>query len=204
MSDANKFFLTRQKQKVGYEVVRVLSKGTYYQDEIIQMGRHQTHPCRHRVRQVSVLWGKQWRSYLTNVLDPQKLSAQQVCDLYRCRWQVEDAFLLTKRLLGLAYLWVGGRNGVQIQLYATWIFYAVLNDLCVDVSVALAQPLERISMEMVFRSLYHFAQAKKEAATELIPYLVQFQKSFGLVKVQRKRKRKNQALSLDIWTNSLS
>lgn len=133
------------------------------------------------------------------------LSAQQVCDLYRCRWQIETAFLLTKRLLGLAYLWVGGNNGVQIQLYATWIFYAVLNDLCGEVAVALRQPLERISVEMVFRSLYHFAQAKQRAAaTELIPYLVRFQKSFGLVKAQTKRRRRNDALALDIWRPSLS
>lgn len=205
MSEAGKFFLTRQKQKVGYQVTRVLSSGSHYRDEIIQMGRHHTHPCRHPVRQVSVLWGKQWHAYLTNVLDPQQLSAQQVCDLYRRRWQIETAFLLTKRLLGLAYLWVGGRNGVQIQLYATWIFYAVLNDLCHEVAVALAQPLEKISMEMVFRSLYHFAQAKqRDASTQLIPFLVRFQKSFGLVKAQRKRKRKNEAFALDIWTPSLS
>ncbi len=44
-------------------------------------------------------------------------------------------------------------------LYATWIFYAVLNDLCTDVAVALQQPIERISFEMVFRSLYFFHRA---------------------------------------------
>ncbi len=43
--------------------------------------------------------------------------------------RVEDAFLLTKRLLGLAYIWVGDSNGVKIQILATWIFYAVLNQL---------------------------------------------------------------------------
>jgi hypothetical protein len=67
--------------------------------------------------------------------------------------------LLTKRLLGLAYLWVGDTNGVQIQIFASWIFYAVLNDLCSQLAVALNQPLERISVEMVFRGLYHFAHA---------------------------------------------
>jgi Transposase DDE domain len=205
MSQDGKFFLTRQKQKVSYKVTAVLSRGSHYRDEIIQMGQHHTHPCQHPLRQVSLLWGKQWRAYLTNVLDPQLLSPQQVCDLYRRRWHIEDAFLLTKRLLGLAYLWVGSRNGVQIQLYATWIFYAVLNDLCSEVAVALAQPLEKISMEMVFRSLYHFAQAQqRDASTQLIPFLVRFQKSFGLVKAQRKRKRKNDALSLDIWVPALS
>ena len=65
---------------------------------------------------VSVLWGQTWYHYLTNVVDPTRLSAQQVCDLYRRRWSIEDAFAITKRLLGLSYLWVGDTNGVQIQL----------------------------------------------------------------------------------------
>ncbi len=45
-------------------------------------------------------------------------------------------------------------------LYPTWIFYAVLNDLCADVAVALQQPLEPISVDMVFRSLYFFNRAR--------------------------------------------
>jgi len=125
------------------------------------------------------------------------------CGFQKSSNTAEDSFLLTKRLLRLAYVWVGGRNGVQIQLYVTWIFYAVLNDLCREVAVTLAQPLEKISMEMVFRSLYHFAQAKqKNASVQLIPFFVRFQKSFGLVKAQRKRKRKNEAFALDIWATS--
>jgi hypothetical protein len=44
---------------------------------------------------------------------------------------------------------------VQIQIFATWIFYAVLNDLSSQVAVALNQPKERISVEMVFPGLYH-------------------------------------------------
>ncbi|MBN3883313.1 MAG: hypothetical protein HWQ44_10080 [Nostoc sp. JL34] len=43
-------------------------------------------------------------------------------------------------LLGLAYIWVGDTNGVQIQILATWIFYAVLNQLCLDLAIALNQP----------------------------------------------------------------
>ena len=83
-------------------------------NEIIQMGLYRSNPCQHPVRLVSVLWGKTWYYYLTNVQDTQFLSPQQVCELYRRRWRVEEAFFLTKRLLGLAYLWVGGSNGVQI------------------------------------------------------------------------------------------
>lgn len=108
--------------------------------------------------------------------------------------------MLTKRLLGLAYLWVGARNGVEIQLYATWLFYAVLADLCVQVAAALSQPLEKISVEMVFRSLYHFARAIDLGETpELVPFLVHPAKLFGLVKADRKRHKERQQQDLEIW-----
>ncbi|RZM81914.1 IS4 family transposase [Leptolyngbya iicbica] len=204
MTTAKKCFLTRLKQKVNYQVVRGLSQGPCYRDELIEMGLGR-HPCEHPVRLVSVLWGQTWYRYLTNVLDPDVLSAQQVCDLYRRRWRIEEAFLLTKRLLGLAYLWVGGSNGVKIQIYATWTFYAVLNDLCAEVAIALKQPIEMISVEMVFRSLYHYAQAKqREDETELIPFLVKFHQSFGLIKTKRRRQLKQQTQSVDIWTETLT
>jgi hypothetical protein len=102
-------------------------------------------------------------------------------------------------------LWVGGSNGIQIQLYATWIFYALLMDLCSQVAVALRQPLERISIEMVFRSLYHFSHARQQnRATEVIPFLADPYQSLGLVKSVRKRHRRIQSQSLDIWAASLS
>ena len=179
MSTAQKYFVTRLKRKVTYQVVQRLSSSPCYRDEIMTMGLNRHHP----VRLVSVLWGQTWYRYLTHVLDPEVLSARQVCDLYRRRWRIEEAFLLTKRLLGWAYLWVGGTNGIKIQIYATWTFYAVLNDLCAEVAWALNQPIKMISVEMVFRSLYHDAQAKqREDETELIPFLVKFHKSFSLIK----------------------
>ncbi len=146
------------------------------------------------------LVGSTWYNYLTNVLDPQMLSAQQVCELYRRRWRVEDAFLLTKRLLGLAYIWVGDSNGVQIQILATWIFYAVLNQLCIDVAVALNQPLDLISTEMVFRALYHFSRAVlRGESDDIVTYLVKHHKLFGLVKYRRKRHREIDAYTQQIW-----
>lgn len=204
-TEAGKWLVTRLRQKTRYKVVRVLSQGLYYRDEIVELGQYRSNPCQHPVRLVSVLWGSTWYSYITNVLDPHELSPQQVCDLYRRRWRIEDAFLLTKRLLGLAYLWVGGSNGVQIQLYSTWIFYTVLMDVCAQVAVALRQPLERISIEMVFRSFYHFSRARQLGrAKAMVPFLVEHHRSFGLVKVVRKRHRRIQAQSLDIWSTSLS
>jgi hypothetical protein len=65
--------------------------------------------------------------------------------------------------------------------------------------------LERISVEMVFRSLYYYARAKgRDATVELIPFLVEHQRSFGLVKQQRKRQRHHLAQALDIWADALT
>ena len=202
-TDTHKYFLTRQREKTNYVVKTVLSASTHYRDEIISMGQYRSNPCHHPVRMVSVFWGASWYYYLTNVLDPTQISAQQVWDLYRRRWRIEDAFALTKRLLGLSYLWVGSRNGVQIQIYATWIFYALVNDLCADIAIALNQPLERISLEMVFRSLYHFNHfSRRTQSLDLISFLTDNAKILGILKSERPRHRQRDSLSADIWGNS--
>ncbi len=145
-----------------------------------EWGSDRNTPCQHVLRLVSILWKGTWYRYLTNVLDPEQLSARPVGELYRRRWRIEDAFLLTQRLLGLSYLWVGGRNGVQIQIYATWIFYAVLVDVCRQVAVVLGQPQDRISVEMVYRSFYHFSRAsEKDPSLQLIPFLMARAKLLG-------------------------
>jgi Transposase DDE domain len=204
-TDTHKYFVTRQREKTAFKVKKVLSVGSHYRDRIIQMGEYRSNPCQYPVRMVSVLWGKIWYHYLTNVLDPTKLSARQVCDLYRRRWRVEDAFSITKRLLGLAYVWVGNRNGMEIQIYATWIFYAIVNDLCAEVAIAMNQPLERISLEMVFRSLYHFNSfSQRTQSASIIEYLSSNAKILGILKLTRPRHRERDALDALVWGDSQS
>lgn len=200
LSEGKISFVTRLREKTAYRVVEVLSEGRFYRDEIIEMGLYRSNPCEKRVRLVSVLWGKTWYRYVTNVLPSERLSACEVCELYRHRWRIEEAFLVTKRLLGLSYLWTASRNGVEIQVYATWLFYAVLMGVCVEVGEALGQPLERISTEMVFRGLYHFGRAiEMGEQPELISFFVQHAKLLGLVKAKRKRHRERETQNQMIW-----
>lgn len=201
-SEQKKFFVTRMRQKTAYRTLAVLSQGPYFRDEIIKLGLYRSNPCRYPLRMVSVLWGGQWYRYLTNVLDPQVLSARQVCELYRRRGRIEDAFLLTKRVLDLAYLWTTSPNGVQLQIYATLIFYAVLLTLCQQVAQALNEPLERISVERVFRAWYHYSCAVQRGESEdLVQFLVEHAKLLGLVKRWRKRHREHQQLEQVIWAD---
>lgn len=66
---------------------------------------------------------------------------------------------IVKRLLGLRYLWTGSLNGIKLQLSVTWLFYAVLVDLGDAVANELSVSFERISLEMLYRGLYHFTVA---------------------------------------------
>jgi len=195
-----KYFVTRLRAKTAYRTRQVLSEGPYYRDEIIQVGQYHSHPCQYPLRMVSVLWEGVWYRYLTNVLDPQKLSARHVCELYRRRWRIEDAFALTKRVLDLAYLWTGSTNAVQLQICATLIFYAVLLTICHQVAQALGEPVERISVEMVFRALYHYGQAVQRGEYEdLVLFLTEHAKLLGIVKRWRKQHRQCQHFESLIW-----
>ena len=94
---SHRFFVTRMREKIAYRTVQELSSGPSYRDEIIQMAS----TIRIRVA-IPCAWsrccGRRVVSLSTNVLDPQRLSARQVCELYRRRWRIEDAFALTKRV----------------------------------------------------------------------------------------------------------
>jgi uncharacterized membrane protein len=48
-----------------------------------------------------------------------------------------------------------------MQLWATWIVYAVLIELTDAVAEELRQPFAALSVEMVYRELYHFTQARQ-------------------------------------------
>jgi hypothetical protein len=199
-TDQQKFFVTRIREKTAYRTVQMLSQGLAYRDEIIQVGQYRSNPCRHPLRMVSVLWQGAWYRYLTKVLDPQVLSPRQVCELYRRRWRIEDAFALTKRLLDLAYVWTGSSNAVQLQIYATLIFYAVLLTICQQVAQVLGEPLERISVEMVFRAFYHYSRAvQRGESDDLVAFLAEHAKLLGLVKRQRQQHRERQELESIIW-----
>jgi len=199
-TNQQKFFVTRMREKIAYRTVQVLSQGASYRDEIIQVGLYRSNPCMHPLRMVSVLWQGTWYRSLTNVLDPQQLSARQVCELYRRRWRIEDAFALTKRLLDLAYLWTGSTHAVQLQLYATLMFYAVLLTLCQQVAEVLGEPLERIAVEMVLRAFYHYSHAVQGGeADDLVRFLAEHAKLLGIVKRWRKHHRERQQLEYLIW-----
>ena len=181
---AQVMFITRAKSNLVYEPERTLVHTPAVRDDLVWIGQGAD---RQLLRLVQVLYGTQWRRYLTNELDSERLPTAYVVALYYQRWRIEDAYAIVKRLLGLAYFWCGSQNAVEMQLWATWLLYAVLIDLCDAVAEALNQPFAAISMEMVYRSLYFFTQARQRGeATDIVAYLATNTKWLGIVKRKRK------------------
>jgi hypothetical protein len=192
-------FITRAKTNLVYTVERVLIQTPTVHDRLVWIGSDDT---RQLVRLVEVLYRDKWYRYLTNELDISRLPTAYVVALYWQRWRIEDAYSIVKRLLGLAYFYGGAQNAVEIQIWATWLLYAVLVDLSDAVAEALNQPFAAISMEMVYRSLYHFAQAyHRGEATDVVAFLAADAKLYGIIKRKRKTQRKSPLIELAHLTN---
>ena len=186
-------FITRIKINAVIEYQQVFTDGYALRDRLVKIGSGTKKTPIVTLRLIEVRVGKSWRSYLTSVIDPEILPPYVVIDLYQKRWRIEDAFNVVKRLLGLSYLWTGSINGIKLQIWATWLFYAVLVDLGDAVADELALPFDRISLEMVYRGLYYFHGAAKCGETQdPVKYFSNpdIQKCLGILKRQRKPNKK--------------
>lgn len=181
-------FITRIKKGASYQVERVLTNTYDVKDQIIKIGAGTKKTPALTIRLVQIRSKTSWRSYLTSVREPEILPPYVVADLYQRRWRIEEAFCLVKRLLNLSYLWTGSLNGIKLQIWATWLFYAVLVDLGDAVADELGVPIERISLEMIYRGMYHFSVAyQKGLASDLVKYFAADKnQDLGIVKRRRK------------------
>lgn len=89
-------------------------------------------------------------------------------------------------------LWTGSLNRVKLQIWATWLFYAVLLDLADSVANQLEVPTESISIEMLFPGLYHFnvAHSQGKASAPITYFTAPENADLAIVKRIPKSRRK--------------
>src|SRR5919108_3082895 len=178
-------WITRSKSNLSYSVSQVREQSDFIRDRLIRV-----EGCAPRLRLVEVRFERQWYRYLTRVIDPRILPAWVVADSYRRRWRIEEAFFIVKRVLNLSYLWTGSENGVLLQVWSTWLFFAVLVDLGDAVADEMELEFDRISLEMVMRGLYHFSVARQRGlADDPVKYFAAPEnQDLGVVKRLRKKR----------------
>lgn len=119
ISAEGKYWLTRESQHMSYDQVQVRwHDGRGNEDAIAFLGIYRADRAATPVRRITVMHGKTAHVFVTNVLDEQVLAFADVPLLYARRWDVEMAFKLLKRELGLKITWSANWAVVQAQVWA--------------------------------------------------------------------------------------
>ena len=124
--DLGLFGVFRRQQWAKIEELELLSSTQLddgvLEDQRVTIGAKARFPA----RLVRLTIDEERYEFLTNVLDPERLTALDVAELYRDRWEVERMFHDLKRVLNLSCFYCGNTNAVAMQLYASAIVYTAM------------------------------------------------------------------------------
>jgi hypothetical protein len=154
LSAAKLFGVFRRNANVGLKKLKRLSRrrleGGILEDWLAEAGSGQTAP-KQLVRWICFR-GKRGVVYelLTNVLDPDRLSAVEAMELYPCRWDVERLFYDLKEVLNLHCFYAANPNAVAMQVYAAGMVYTAMRVAQAQVARQAGIPPETISTEKFF------------------------------------------------------
>lgn len=90
---------------------------------------------------------------LTNVLDPKRLSAEDVVAIYPWRWQIERLFYDLKEVLNLHKFYAANPNAVAMQVYAAAIVHVAFRIAQARIAEQVAVEPEEISPKKLFPHL---------------------------------------------------
>jgi hypothetical protein len=130
ISQSGNFFITRMPAGYVYQVVKALKiaskSGTgikIIQDEVIKVGG-KTRPRKWTARLITAINDQQEILYfLTNRFD---LTALEVCEIYRCRWEIEILFRWLKTQLKIERVISYTENGFYVQIYLALILHLLI------------------------------------------------------------------------------
>lgn len=127
-------WITRLSKNSSYKVVH-----PYYQqgdtfDGLIQLGAYRADRARYIVRLVTFRVGETTHQYITNVIDPHLLSIHNIAVLYARRWDIEMAFKLIKRELGLHLFWSGKPVVILQQIWAVLLISQIWHGIQLEIA----------------------------------------------------------------------
>ena len=139
LTDHKMWWVSRYRLRTSYEVIHCLyegkdAQGNPFSDCVVWLGAYRADRAAHAVRLVRLWQGGVERQYITNVLDPHKLTMLDIARVYARRWDIEMAFKLVKRELGLHMLWSAKSVVIQQQVWAVLIISQVLQAFQMEIA----------------------------------------------------------------------
>jgi hypothetical protein len=168
LTDAGYFWLSRLRSRVTFAPIHTFYQKEGISDRLVWLGVHRSDRAKHAVRLIEITVGSTTHRYLTNVRDPALLPLHEVPALYARRWDIELAFKLVKRELGLHLLWSAKQQVIHQQLWATLIIAQVLLGLWVEVAGRAAVDLFEVSLSLLVRHAPLLAKAGRDPVAVLV------------------------------------
>jgi hypothetical protein len=153
LTDRGFWWVSRLRAKTSYEILH-----THYQreetlDAIIWLGKYRADRAKHAVRLVQFRHGTGLHRYVTNVLDPQVLPPADLARLYARRWDIELAFKLVKRHLGLHLLWSAKPGIVLHQVWAVLTIAQIVQAVRVEIAGTAGVDVFEVSVPLLVEYL---------------------------------------------------
>lgn len=147
------FWLSRLREKTSFEIIHTYYKKGNTFDGLVWLGAYRADQARFAVRLVSFQVGKKVFRYITNVKDPQQLSIHEIATLYARRWDIEMAFKLIKRELGLNLFWSSKTEVILQQVWAVLTIAQILHAIQLEIASKAGVDLFDVSLPLIVKYL---------------------------------------------------
>jgi hypothetical protein len=139
-----------------------------------------------------------WSFFITNVPDTM-LSATQIIQFYRIRWQIELIFKLCKSQLHIDTVQGCGEHRILCQLYARLILFVLLCDVVAAFRFLEERELSLVKAFQIFSDYAdQFIQCLRGAYSSLTTVLLAMKDDF--LRLALKNRRKKSPSTLDLFT----
>ena len=150
----NAYFVTRAKKNMKYEVIETnynIDESTGLRgDNTIRLTGHQPRKFYPEPFRLVKYYDSENDEELEFISNNFEISALQIANIYRNRWQIETFFKWIKGNLTIKALWGHSENAVKIQLWiavCTYLLVAIIKAKCEsDYSITEVEMLLRVSI----------------------------------------------------------
>lgn len=184
------FWISRVRQKTSLK-----TEHTYYHrgetfDGLVWLGAFRADRARYLVRLVTFQVGQTTYRYITNVLDPQQLSLHEIAMLYARRWDIEMAFKLIKRELGLHLFWSAKKAVILHQVWAVLLIAQILHALQMEIAGKAGVDPFDVSLPLLVEYLPHWNDI------DFIDFVVREGRRAGFIRPSRRIRIRTPEISL--------
>lgn len=144
-------WVSRVRSNGSVERKHVLISREGYFEALVWVGAYRTDRAAFLVRLICFRYQGRWYRYMTNVLDPAKLSGADVARLYGRRWDIELAFRLLKDHLNLRLLWSAKPQVISVQVWASVILAQLFHSYQVRVAAQAGVEVFDVSLDLLVR-----------------------------------------------------